>query len=117
MPSYPSRAMDTVIGLVELVVYIVAILALSMALTWLVIKISPSGEREASRAEAREGQRPARRRSGERATASASGVYGRPWASATASYVSFPPSMLTPFASAGSSAIAPESPLPAIAST
>jgi hypothetical protein len=34
--------MDTVIGLFELVVYVVGVLALSMALTWLVIKISPS---------------------------------------------------------------------------
>ena len=34
--------MDTVIGLFELALYIVAVLALSMGLTWLVIKISPS---------------------------------------------------------------------------
>ena len=34
--------MDTVIGLVELFLYVVAVLALSMALTWVVIKISPS---------------------------------------------------------------------------
>jgi predicted acyltransferase len=34
--------MDTVLGLLELVVYVLAVLALSMALTWLVIKISPS---------------------------------------------------------------------------
>jgi hypothetical protein len=34
--------MDTVLGLVELFLYIVGVLALSMALTWLVIKISPS---------------------------------------------------------------------------
>jgi hypothetical protein len=34
--------MDTVIGLLELALYIVGVLALSMALTWLVIKISPS---------------------------------------------------------------------------
>ena len=34
--------MDTVIGLLELALYIAAVLALSMALTWLVIRISPS---------------------------------------------------------------------------
>ena len=34
--------MDTVIGLFELVLYVVGVLGLSMALTWLVIKISPS---------------------------------------------------------------------------
>jgi hypothetical protein len=34
--------MDTVIGLFELVLYVVAVLGLSMALTWLVIRISPS---------------------------------------------------------------------------
>ena len=34
--------MDTVLGLLELALYIVAVLGLSMALTWIVIKISPS---------------------------------------------------------------------------
>ena len=34
--------MDTVISLVELVLYITAILALSAAVTWAVIKVSPS---------------------------------------------------------------------------
>ncbi len=34
--------MDTALGLLELVLYIAAVLALSMALTWLVIRISPS---------------------------------------------------------------------------
>jgi hypothetical protein len=34
--------MDTVIGLFELVVYVVGVLALSMALRWLVINISRS---------------------------------------------------------------------------
>ena len=34
--------MDRAISLVELVFYISAILALSMAVTWLVVKISPS---------------------------------------------------------------------------
>jgi len=42
--------MDTALSLVELVVYIVAILAISMAATWCVIKISPS---ESAREQAR----------------------------------------------------------------
>jgi len=44
--------MDTVIGLLELVVYVVGVLALSMALTWLVIRISPSESAKEQRAEA-----------------------------------------------------------------
>ena len=34
--------MDDVISIIALVLYIAAILALSMAITWVVIKISPS---------------------------------------------------------------------------
>ena len=34
--------MDDVISIIELVLYIAAILALSMAITWAVIRISPS---------------------------------------------------------------------------
>lgn len=34
--------MDTVISLLELFLYIAAILALSMSVTWAVVKISPS---------------------------------------------------------------------------
>ncbi|HEU5010424.1 MAG TPA: hypothetical protein VFT33_07000 [Gaiellaceae bacterium] len=44
--------MDTVIGLFELVVYVVAVLGLSMALTWLVIRISPSESAKEQKAEA-----------------------------------------------------------------
>src|SRR5262245_60671560 len=51
------------------------------------------------------------------ASASASGVYSRPCASATAGYVIFPPCTLTPRASAGSSSTAASKPLFAIAST
>jgi hypothetical protein len=36
--------MDTVLGLFGIVVWIVAVIALAMAVTWLVVKISPSGE-------------------------------------------------------------------------
>ena len=42
--------MDTALSLVELTFYIVAILAISMAATWAVIKISPS---ESAREQAR----------------------------------------------------------------
>ncbi len=34
--------MDTALGLIELFFYVLAVLALSMALTWVVIKVSPS---------------------------------------------------------------------------
>ena len=34
--------MDTVLGLLELALYIVAVLALSAAVTWAVIRVSPS---------------------------------------------------------------------------
>ncbi len=40
--SYPSPPMDTALGLLELLLYIVAILALSMSVTWAVVKVSPS---------------------------------------------------------------------------
>jgi uncharacterized membrane protein (DUF485 family) len=42
--------MSDVISLVELVVYIVAILAISMAVTWLVVKVSPSEAQKELRA-------------------------------------------------------------------
>jgi hypothetical protein len=44
--------MDTVLGLIELALYIVGVLALSMALTWLVIKISPSESAKEQKAQA-----------------------------------------------------------------
>ena len=34
--------MDTALGLVELTLYVAGILALSMAITWVVVKVSPS---------------------------------------------------------------------------
>ena len=43
--------MDTVISLVELTVYIVAILAFSMSVTWLVVKVSPSESAKEQRAQ------------------------------------------------------------------
>jgi flagellar biogenesis protein FliO len=44
--------MHTVLGLLELVVYVVGVLALSMALTWLVVKISPSESTKEQQAKA-----------------------------------------------------------------
>src|SRR5262245_20207999 len=40
--GYPSPRMDTVFSLTELILYISAILALSMAVTWAVVRVSPS---------------------------------------------------------------------------
>ena len=45
--------MDTVLSLVALVLYISAILALSMAITWGVIRISPSESAKEQRAKAK----------------------------------------------------------------
>jgi hypothetical protein len=44
--------MDTVLSLVELAAYIVGILALSMSVTWAVVKVSPSESAKQQRAEA-----------------------------------------------------------------
>lgn len=43
--------MDTVISLVELTVYIIGILALSMSVTWAVVKVSPSESAKEQRAQ------------------------------------------------------------------
>ena len=45
--------MDTVLGLLELALYILAVLGLSMALTWLVIRISPSESAKEQKAQAK----------------------------------------------------------------
>ena len=44
--------MDTALGLVELFAYISAILALSMSVTWAVVKISPSESAKEQQAKA-----------------------------------------------------------------
>jgi hypothetical protein len=44
--------MDTVISLVELTLYIVAILAFSMSVTWAVVRVSPSESAKEQRAQA-----------------------------------------------------------------
>ena len=45
--------MDTVISLIELVLYIAAVLAFAMAVTWAVVKISPSESAKEAEAEAK----------------------------------------------------------------
>jgi flagellar biogenesis protein FliO len=42
--------MDTVLSLIELFAYIAAILALSMSVTWLVVRVSPSESAKEQRA-------------------------------------------------------------------
>jgi flagellar biogenesis protein FliO len=44
--------MDTALGLLELLVYILAILGLSMFVTWAVVKVSPSESAKEQRARA-----------------------------------------------------------------
>jgi hypothetical protein len=44
--------MHTVLGLLELALYVIGVLALSMALTWVVVKISPSESAKEERAKA-----------------------------------------------------------------
>ncbi len=44
--------MDNVISLVELTLYICGILALSMSVTWAVVKVSPSESAKQQRAQA-----------------------------------------------------------------
>jgi len=44
--------MDTALSLLELLVYIVAILGLSMFVTWAVVKVSPSESAKEQRAQA-----------------------------------------------------------------
>lgn len=46
--------MSDVISILELVAYIVAIIALSMGVTWLVVKISPSESAKELRAQRRD---------------------------------------------------------------
>jgi hypothetical protein len=46
------RRMDTVIGLLGLIVYIVVIIGLAAAITWGVVKISPSKSQKQAEAKA-----------------------------------------------------------------
>ena len=78
--GYPSPV-ATALGLVGVAVFIVGVIALAAGVTWLVVRISPTpgSKPKAEPADADVADR-ARRRS-----ASSSGVYSRPCASATAS--------------------------------
>ena len=40
--GYSARRMDTVLGLIGLTIYIVVIICLAAAVTWAVVKVSPS---------------------------------------------------------------------------
>ena len=74
--------MDTVLGLVGLVFYIVFIVGLAAGVTWVVVKLSPSKAQK--QLEARR-QKQAAGYTACAARISSSGVYSRPCASATAS--------------------------------
>jgi hypothetical protein len=54
--GYPRPPVDTVISLLELVLYILAILALSMAVTWAVVRVSPSESTKEQREAEAEGK-------------------------------------------------------------
>jgi hypothetical protein len=43
--------METVLGLLGIVVWIVTVIALAMAVTWLVVKISPTGDAKRPKAD------------------------------------------------------------------
>jgi hypothetical protein len=45
-PSYSRSALETVLGLIGMVIFIVATIAAAAAVTWLVVKITPSGPRK-----------------------------------------------------------------------
>ncbi len=53
-PGYSRVALETVLGLIGLVIYIVATIALAAAMTWVVVKITPSGPRKKPEAPATE---------------------------------------------------------------
>ena len=44
--------MDVVLGLLGIVVWIVVVISLAMGVTWLVVKISPTGDPKAPKKEA-----------------------------------------------------------------
>jgi hypothetical protein len=46
--------LETVLGLIGLVIYIVATISLAAAITWIVVKVTPSGPRKKPEAPAAE---------------------------------------------------------------
>ena len=51
-PGYSRAALDTALGLVGMVVFIVATIALAAGVTYLIVKISPTNRRKAEGAPA-----------------------------------------------------------------
>ena len=47
--------MDTALGLLELTFYVVCVLSLSMAITWIVVKVSPSESAKEQKAQQTDG--------------------------------------------------------------
>jgi hypothetical protein len=54
--GYPMQPMEDVLSLIGLTLYVVGILALSMALTYAVVRISPSESAKEQKAKAKEAQ-------------------------------------------------------------
>jgi hypothetical protein len=46
MPGYSRAALETVLGLIGMVLFIVATIALAAGITWVVVKVTPSGPRK-----------------------------------------------------------------------
>ena len=46
MPGYSRTALENVLGLIGMVIFIVATIALAAGITWVVVKITPSGPRK-----------------------------------------------------------------------
>jgi hypothetical protein len=51
-PGYSRAALETVLGLIGMVIFIVAVIALAAAITWLVVKITPTEPRKKRTAQA-----------------------------------------------------------------
>ncbi len=49
--GYPMRLMNDVLGLLELALYVIGILSLSGAITWIVVKVSPSASAKQQKAQ------------------------------------------------------------------
>jgi hypothetical protein len=45
MRGYSRAALETVLGLIGMVIFIVATIAVAAAVTWVVVKVTPSGPR------------------------------------------------------------------------
>jgi len=46
MPGYSRAALANVLGLIGMVLFIVATIALAAGVTWVVVKVTPSGPRK-----------------------------------------------------------------------